>query len=102
MVGLPSAEARVDILRVRARRTPLADDVDLEAVALSAACDGFSGADLAALVREAAMAALQEVPPGGERPVVQKAHFDQAAAKVRPSVERGAAAGARKLLLGGE
>ena len=37
-----------------------ADDVDLETIAQSESCDRYSGADLAALVREAALAALQE------------------------------------------
>lgn len=58
-VPLPDAAGRAAILAAAARRTPLADDVDLAAVAAADACAGFSGADLASLVREAAVAALK-------------------------------------------
>ena len=47
------------ILHALTRRTPLAPDVDLAAVALSPRTEGYSGADLAALVREAAVLSLK-------------------------------------------
>jgi len=53
----PDAAARAEILRAAAKRTPLGPGVDLDAVA--AETDGYSGADLAALVREAALAAMR-------------------------------------------
>jgi transitional endoplasmic reticulum ATPase len=53
----PDAAARAEILRAAAKRTPLGPGVDLDAVA--AGTDGYSGADLAALVREAALAAMR-------------------------------------------
>eukprot|EP00198_Chlamydomonas_reinhardtii_P002273 XP_001691609.1 cdc48-like protein [Chlamydomonas reinhardtii] len=59
LVALPDAAQRADILRLHTRGLQLAADVDLAAVA--AACHGYSGADLAAATREAAMAALAEV-----------------------------------------
>ena len=52
---LPDKSARAAVLKVHTRRVPLADDVDLDAVA--AGTPGFSGADLKNLVNEAAMAA---------------------------------------------
>ena len=58
-VGLPDAEGRVQILKALARNTPLSADVDLELAAKDPRCDGFSGADMAALIREAAIHALQ-------------------------------------------
>jgi len=56
-VPLPTEEGRVEILRTHARHLPLADDVDLDAIAKSA--EGFSGADLAGLVRESAYLAIR-------------------------------------------
>ena len=58
-VPLPPAAGRVAILRALARRTPLAPDVDLAAVGGGPRTEGYSGADLAALVREAAVASLK-------------------------------------------
>ena len=49
-------QERAAILAVHAARLPLAADVDLNS--LAAQCAGYVGADLAALCREAAMAAL--------------------------------------------
>ena len=59
--GIPGwriAQEREAILRLHAGLLPLADDVALPA--LAAACHGYSGADLAALCREAAMSALSD------------------------------------------
>ncbi|HZB47772.1 MAG TPA: AAA family ATPase, partial [Mycobacteriales bacterium] len=53
----PDAAARAAILRAASRNTPLGAGVDLDAVA--ADTEGYSGADLAALVREAALAAMR-------------------------------------------
>lgn len=81
-VPLPTESARVDILRTAARKTPLASDVDLGAVAADARCDGFSGADLAALVREAAVNSLRV----GSTRQVHAEHFEAALKTVLPSV----------------
>jgi transitional endoplasmic reticulum ATPase len=54
----PDAAARAEILRAAGRNTPLADDVDL--VALGAELDGYSAADCAAVLREAALTAMRE------------------------------------------
>lgn len=60
-VDLPSESERADILRAQTRRTPLGSDVDFEAIARHERAQYFSGADLSALVREAAVMALREV-----------------------------------------
>lgn len=59
-VRLPTAEDRLDILRAVSKRTPWHPDVDLRAIAYDPRCEHLSGADLAALVRESAMAAIRE------------------------------------------
>jgi cell division protease FtsH len=66
---LPDITAREAILRVHVSRIPLADDVDL--TALAAGTPGFSGADLKNLTNEAAMAAARD----GAKAVAQ-AHFE--------------------------
>ena len=51
-------QEREAILKLHARSLPLSDDVALPV--LATACHGYSGADLAALCREAAMSALSD------------------------------------------
>ncbi|OPX12301.1 AAA family ATPase, partial [Gordonia sp. i37] len=53
----PDAQARADILRTSGRNVPLADDVDIEALATD--LDGYSAADCSALLREAALSAMR-------------------------------------------
>jgi transitional endoplasmic reticulum ATPase len=57
-VGAPDRSDRLEILTVHARSMPLADDVDLGAIADRT--DGLSGAELAQLLRDAAMRAVRE------------------------------------------
>ncbi len=57
-IPLPNAKERAEILRVHARGKHLAPDVDLDAVARGT--PGFSGADLANLVNEAAIVAVRD------------------------------------------
>ncbi|MEM0021109.1 MAG: CDC48 family AAA ATPase [Fervidicoccaceae archaeon] len=56
-IGPPDVKARKEILLVHTRNVPLADDVDLEKIA--SMTHGFTGADIAALVKEAAMNAIR-------------------------------------------
>ena len=56
-VNAPDRKGRVEILRVHTRKVPLADDVDLDQ--LAASTPGMTGADLANLVNEAALAAAR-------------------------------------------
>jgi len=58
-VPLPSAEDRYSILKTCVKKVPLTEDVDLEKIANSAQCEGYSGADLSALTREAQLCALR-------------------------------------------
>jgi transitional endoplasmic reticulum ATPase len=78
----PDAGARADILRASARSVPLSPDVDLDA--LGAALDGFSAADCAALIREAALGAMRE---SLEATTVTAAHVEAARSRVRPSLD---------------
>lgn len=78
----PDGEARVEILKAAARSVPLADDVDL--AELGSALDGFSAADCAALIREAALAAMRE---SLEASSVTAAHVATARERVRPSLD---------------
>lgn len=56
-VGLPDGAGRARILSIHTRRMPLANGLDLES--LARATGGYSGADLEALCREAALACLR-------------------------------------------
>ncbi|MCO1613796.1 MULTISPECIES: AAA family ATPase [Micromonospora] len=78
----PDGPARAEILRASARDVPLAPDVDLDA--LGAELDGFSAADCAALIREAALAAMRE---SLEASTVTAAHVEAARTRVRPSLD---------------
>jgi len=79
----PDKEARKQILKIHTKRMPLANDVDLDR--LAELTEGYTGADLAALVREAALLKLREkLEPGP----VEWRHFEQALKKVRPSLTR--------------
>lgn len=53
----PDAQARAEILRTSGRKVPLADGIDLDS--LAADLEGYSAADCAALLREAALAAMR-------------------------------------------
>lgn len=60
-IGIPDRNGRHEILLIHTRGMPLVDDVDLDW--LSDKTHGYSGADLSALTKEAAMAALRRVLP---------------------------------------
>lgn len=78
----PDADARTAILASATRNTPLADEVDL--AALAASLDGYSAADCAALVREAALTAMRESLDATE---VTAEHLSTAREAVRPSLD---------------
>lgn len=59
-VPLPSAEDRAAILQAISKKVQLTEDVDLRTVSNDPRCEGFSGADLAALIREAGLAVIRE------------------------------------------
>ena len=74
-VPLPSAPDRLEILRIHAQKCPLADDVDLERLSLLTV--GHSGADLANLLNEAAIIAVQD-----ESLEINAWHIEQARDKI--------------------
>jgi transitional endoplasmic reticulum ATPase len=61
VIGIPDGTGRHEMLQIHTRGMPLAADVDI--AQLAAITHGFTGADIAALCREAAMAALRHVLP---------------------------------------
>lgn len=78
----PEATARVAILRSAAKNTPLASDVDL--AALAEELNGYSAADCAALIREAALTAMRESLSAAE---VSADHLATARQAIRPSLD---------------
>ena len=81
VVPRPDIEGRVKILEVHMKKTPLAPDVDARVIARGT--PGFSGADLANLVNEAALTAARK----GKR-LVAMAEFEEAKDKVMMGAER--------------
>lgn len=81
VVGLPDVRGREQILKVHMRRVPLADDVNASLIARGT--PGFSGADLANLVNEAALFAAR----GGRR-LVSMEEFEKAKDKIMMGAER--------------
>ncbi|MCL5730429.1 MAG: AAA family ATPase, partial [Candidatus Pacearchaeota archaeon] len=84
LVDAPDEKARENILKIHTRGMPLAKNVNPSELAKVTA--GYTGADLEAFAREAAMLALRESADAKE---VKKKHFDDALNKVRPSVSKG-------------
>ena len=81
VVPRPDVKGREEILRVHARRIPLAPNVDLKVLARGT--PGFSGADLANLVNEAALLAARQ-----NKKLVEMLDFENAKDKVLMGVER--------------
>ncbi len=80
-VGPPDGKARQEILRIITQPMPLAKDVDPVSIAQST--KSFSGADLVALCREAAVNAMQS-----KSGIVSNADFAKAIRLVRPSITK--------------
>jgi len=81
VVARPDVKGREEILRVHTRKVPLNDDVDLSVIARGT--PGFSGADLANLVNEAALWAARQ-----GRKTVFMIDFEMSKDKVLMGVER--------------
>ncbi len=82
-VGAPDEEGRREIFRIHTRDRPLAADVDLDD--LAARTEGYVGADIQAVCREAAAAAVRAFVEGGEDVddiFLTAAHFETALADV--------------------
>ncbi|KAK0596724.1 hypothetical protein LWI29_018437 [Acer saccharum] len=87
-VPLPTADEHGLILKALARKKPIDANVDLCAVAQMKACESLSGADLSALMNEAAMAAWEEkLTATKSYPLTIKiTHFERALSKITPSI----------------
>jgi cell division protease FtsH len=81
VVARPDVKGREEILRVHTRKVPLSEDVELSVIARGT--PGFSGADLANLVNEAALWAARQ-----GRKLVMMADFEMSKDKVLMGVER--------------
>ncbi|MBO5151935.1 MAG: CDC48 family AAA ATPase [Methanobrevibacter sp.] len=79
-VDTPSEEARIAIFEVHTKDMPLASDVDLKKLAKST--DGYVGADIEAVCREAAMLTLRNDIEASEIP---NKYFKEAIEKVKPA-----------------
>lgn len=75
-IGVPNAQGRFEILGIHTRGMPLAQDIDLQELALE--LNGYTGADIKALCREAAMKSLRRYIP----------EIDSATGKVSPDTLR--------------
>ncbi|TDA25104.1 MAG: AAA family ATPase [Archaeoglobi archaeon] len=90
----PDKEARKEIFRIHLKNKPLAEDVKLEELAEKT--EGYSGADIEAVCREAGMLAIREALKSGvsreeakeiaKKIKITKRHFEEALKKVKPSL----------------
>ncbi len=83
LVLAPDYKARIEIFKVHTKKMPLTKDVDLKELARKA--EGFSGADIESLCREAGMDALREDKKAKE---VKMKHFEDVLSKMTPSITR--------------
>jgi transitional endoplasmic reticulum ATPase len=83
LVGVGDKKSRLETLKIHTKTMPLAKDVDL--IDLSEKTEGYVGSDMEGLCREAAMLALRKDIRADK---VKLEHFEEAMAKVRPSVTK--------------
>jgi transitional endoplasmic reticulum ATPase len=85
-VGVPDEAGRREIFAVHTEDRPLADDVDLDR--LAAATEGYAGADIESVCREAATAAVRRYVHGDDSGLdamaLTREGFEQALAEVTP------------------
>jgi len=97
VIGVPDQDGRYEVLCIHSRGMPLADDVDLHALARTTY--GFVGADLSALTREAAMDSVRRLLPSLDLKEgipteklqnlqVTRGDFEKALRRVQPSAMR--------------
>ncbi|KAF1323580.1 Ribosome biogenesis atpase rix7, partial [Globisporangium splendens] len=88
-VNLPVSNDRLAILKTLTKKSRMDPSVSLHAIAHDPRCEGFSGADLSALVREAGISALRETDVTTATELsIHMCHFDRAFETVFPSVSR--------------
>ncbi len=83
LVSAPDKDARLEIFKIHTRKMPLYEDVVLEE--LSEKTKEYSGADIEAVCREAAMIALRQDIKADK---VTGEHFEKALKKIKPSVSK--------------
>ena len=79
----PDKESRQQILEIVSQKMPLSNDVSI--VEIAKKTDGYSGADLEAVCREAGLSALRR---DEARPTVTQADFDAALVSIKPSISK--------------
>jgi transitional endoplasmic reticulum ATPase len=87
-IPVPDLEARKKIFEIHTRNKPLADDVDLDRLAMKT--EGFTGADIASICNEATMLSIRDYVLNGEdlseerikKREISKVYFDRALEKV--------------------
>ncbi len=82
VVPPPEKKARLEIFKIHTKNMPLAKDVDLEK--LADMTEGYSGADIEAVCREAGLLALRENIKAKE---VKMKHFEEVLKKIKPSLQ---------------
>jgi len=82
MVQAPREEARLNIFKIHTKNMPLEKGIDLKKLAKET--EGYSGADIEAVCREAALNALRE---NIEAKQVSKKHFEESMKKSKPSID---------------
>ena len=80
-MGSPDRKGRLKIFKIHTKNTPLAEDVDLEI--LADVTEGYVGADIQSVCREAVMTALRE---NFDIEKIEMRHFREALKKVKPTI----------------
>jgi len=81
-VPLPDLQTRRQVLSIHTKNIPIDDSVDLDAIAENT--EGYSGAEVAAICNESALAALEEMT---EADTVTSEHFNKALLSVKPRIK---------------
>ncbi len=81
VIGLPDKQTRLQIFKIHTANMPLTTEVNFDELAKRT--EGYSGADIEAMCREAAMIALRENLDSKQ---VNKKHFEKAFGAIRPSL----------------
>ena len=95
VIRVPDRNGRLEILKIHSRNMPLTEDVNLEDIADKT--HGFTGADLEALCREAAMSILKNIKiediesVSAEEICITNNHFESILKEMKPSTLREAA-----------
>ena len=92
-IGPPDREARLSILAIHSSDMPLSGDIDLSDIADRT--EGYTGADLEGICREAGLIALRSSISAKN---VEQSHFEDAMKEVRPSVDESTLRAYRRMM----